>query len=204
MILDIKFVILSSILIGFIIPLYIYREKVFSFIYKKGDINIFLNDIKLHMKKEHPKIPIDYSIIEKTKDEKDIRVRQTIIVEDIVSQFFNYSYEKETQGTVTKDKLWSTYEKNSPHNVKHPTDWTQRKELAWNRDNHKCNRCGREISFKDSITSFVKEIEDGGAYNIENIITLCLDCNRTINSKNPKSTMSNLALTDRLMIFVES
>lgn len=204
MVLDIKFIILSSILIGAIIPLYIYREKIFAFAYKKGDIEIFIRDIKLHMKKEHPRINFDYSIIEKTKDEKDIRIRETIIVEDIVAQYFNYDFAKRTQGTVSKDKLWTNYEEKSKSNTKSPSDWQQRRELAWNRDHKKCNRCGIETKLNDSASIFVKELNDGGGYNVENIITLCSDCNRIIHSKNHKNTMATLTLNDKLMVFVES
>ncbi|UTJ05756.1 HNH endonuclease [Arcobacter roscoffensis] len=204
MILDIKFIVLSSLLIAAIIPLYIYREKVFAFAYRKGDIEPFLDLVKNHMKKEHPLVPINYAIVEKTADEKDIRVRETIIVEDIVSQYFNYEYEKQTQGSVSKDKLWTGYDEKSVHNVKMPSDWVQRKELAWARDNQKCNRCAKTVSLKNSISIFVKDIEDGAGYNIENIITLCEDCNRVLNSKNPRNTMANLELMDRLMKYVES
>lgn len=204
MVLDYKFIFFSSLLIAAIIPLYIYREKLFSFAYKKGDMEIFIKDLKLHMKKDHPRINIDYSIIEKTKEEKDDRVRQTLIVENVISQFFEYDYIKKTQNPVSKDKLWTGYEEKSKTNTKTPSDWSQRRELAYNRDHEKCNRCGIHISFKDSASSFVKEISDGGGYNIENIITFCSDCYMIEKSTNSQNTQSNLKLTDRLMTFVES
>lgn len=204
MVLQWDFIIYSTILIGAIIPLYIYRERIFSFAYKKGDMEIFIRDIKLHMKKEHPRINIDYSVIEKTKDEKDIRVRQTLIVEDIISQFFGYDFQRRTQGTVSKDKLWTNYDEKSKTNSKAPSDWAQRRELAWNRDHKKCNRCGCETKLKDSASIFVREISDGGGYNVENVITLCSDCNRIIHSKNHANTMATLSLTDKLMVFVAS
>lgn len=204
MVLDVKFIILASLLTASIIPLYIYREKVFAFAYKSGSIEPFLDLVKNYMKQEHPKIPIDYSIVERTKEEKDIRIRETLIVEDVVSQYFNYEYEKQTQGSVSKDKLWTGYNEKSTHNHKTPSDWPQRKELAWARDNHKCNRCAKTTQLKDSVSIFVKDIEEGAGYNIENIITLCSDCNRILTSKNSKNTMSNLLIMDKLMGFVES
>lgn len=204
MVLDIEFIIFSSILIGAIIPLYIYRQKIFSFAYKTGSMEIFIRDVKLHLKKDHPKINFDYSIIEKTSDEKDIRVRQTIIVEDLVSQYFTYDYLKVTQGTIAKDKLWTNYEEKSKSNAKTPSDWSQRRELAWNRDHEKCNRCGTKSKLNDSMNIFVKDISDGGGYNVENIITLCSDCYRIINSKNHANTMATLNLHDKLMVFVEA
>lgn len=201
---NIEFLISSTILIGAIIPLYIYRKQIFKFAYKKGDLETFLKDLKLHMSKDHPKIRFEYGIVQKTKDEKDIRIRQTLIVEDIINQFFNYEYIKKTQKTVSSDKLWTGYKEKSKSNPKVPNDWTQRRKLAWERDNQCCNRCGCKTKFEDSHSCFVKEIENGGGYNLENIIVLCSDCNKILNSKNPTSTIASLQLNDRLMIFVES
>lgn len=202
--LDIDFIFYSSIIILFLIPLYIYREKVFAFVYKKGDISLFVKDVKLHMQNEHPKIKIDYSIIERTKDEKDIRIRETLIVEDIVSQFFFYNYTKNTQSDISRDKHWSGYEEKSKTNEKYPNDWPIRKDFAWKREEGKCNRCGNKITLDNTFTTFVKDIKNGGGYNFENIIILCSDCNKVLNTQNPKNTISSLALNEKLMFFVHS
>lgn len=202
--LDLEFIFYSSILIGSIIPLYIYRQRIFSFAYKTGSLEFFIQDLKLHMKKEHPKIRFDYSIIQKTKNEKDIRIQETLIVEDIVNQFFNYEYEKRTQKGVSKDKLWTGYEDKSKTNSKTPKDWTERRELAWSRDNQSCNRCGTKIKFENTYTTFAKSIKDGGGYNLENIIVLCSDCNKILNSTNPINTIASLSLNEKLMVFVKS
>lgn len=201
---NIEFLISSAILIAAIIPLYIYRKKVFKFAYKKGDLNTFLKDVKLHMSKEHPKIRFEYGIVEKTKNEKDIRIRETLIVEDIISQFFNYEFIKKTQKTVSSDKLWTGYDEKSKSNTKTPNDWPQRRKLAWERDKQCCNRCGVKTKFEDSYSTFVKEIDKGGGYNLENIIVLCTDCHNILNSNNSANTIANLQLNDKLMIFVES
>ncbi|MGM0519644.1 MAG: HNH endonuclease [Campylobacterota bacterium] len=200
--LDIKFIVASLILLSSIIPLYIYREKIISIVYTKGSIKEFINDIKLHMNKYHPFIPINYAIIKKSENEKDIKVRQTIIVENIITQFINYDYEKMTQGTVSKDKLWSGYEKNSVSSTQKPGDWKARRELAWNRDEKRCNRCGQTIELNDSNINFVKNIEDGGGYNVENLLVLCSDCNKVINIEDIKP--SSLEVQDRLMFYVQS
>ena len=200
--LDIKFIIPSLILIGGIIPLYIYRKEIISFVYKKGNIKEFLKDVKLHMNKYHPFIPINYSIVKKTQNEKDITVAQTLIVENIVDQFINYKYEKMTQKTVSKDKLWSNYDKNSISFFKKPGDWKARIELAWNRDEKRCNRCGKTIEFNDLNINFVKDIKDNGGYNVENLIILCSDCNKIVNNNSIKP--SSLEIQDRLMFYVES
>ncbi len=202
--LDLDFIISSSLLIACIIPLYIYREKIFPFIYKKGNIELFLKDIKLHMMKIHPKFNYDYAIVKKTKDEKDIRIRETLIIENIVEQYFNFEYIKNTQATVSSDKLWTGYEEKSKSSSKLPSDWTRRREVAYTRDKGRCNRCARKIDIEDTYTNFAKDIDKGGGYNFENIIILCADCNKIINSTDPTSTIHNLSLTDELMVFVAS
>jgi len=201
-ILDYTFVIYSSLLISFLIPLYIYRQKVFSFAYKKGSLDFFIKDVKQHMQRNHPKISFYYLIIEKTKDEKDIRIRETLIVEEIISQFFYHEYEKNTQKGLPKEKLWSTYEEKSFSNPKTPNDWKKRRELAWIRDENKCNRCGTQLKMDDFFTTFVKDIAKGGGYNFENIIVLCSDCNKTLNTQNPKNSIASLLLNDKLLKYV--
>ena len=205
MILDMTFVLFAGLIVLALIPLYIYREKVFPFIYKDNNtFDLFVRDLQVHMKKEHPVINFDYSIIEKTKDEKNIRLRETLIVEDIVAQFFNYKYTKRTQSLISKENLWTGYDEKSKSSTKLPSDWKQRKELAWRRDNQRCNRCKTVCSLDNSFTNFAKDIEKGGGYNFENIITLCSDCNRILNSTNQKRTISSLNLNDTLMRFVSN
>lgn len=201
--LDSTFIILSTLLIGSLIPLYIYRKRVFPFAYRTGNLDLFIKDIKQYMKQEYPNLEIDYSIIKKTKDEKDIKVRETLIVENIINQFFYYAYEKNTQGTVSKEKLWTNYEKKSFSNPKFPSDWKERRALSWQRDNGKCNRCGTKMRLEDTFTTFAKDIDEGGGYNLENIIILCSDCNKVINSENPKNSIASLQLNDKLMLFVD-
>jgi 5-methylcytosine-specific restriction endonuclease McrA len=156
------------------------------------------------MSKHHPKIKIDYSIIEKTQNEQEFKVRETLIVENVINQFFNYNYQKETQETVPSNKLWTNYIEKSKSNPKYPNDWSQRKDMAWKRDNKSCNRCGDKISLESVYTNFVNDIKNGGGYNLENIIILCSDCNKIINTINPKNTLSSLDLNDSLMIYVKS
>ncbi|MDY0051288.1 MAG: HNH endonuclease signature motif containing protein [Aliarcobacter sp.] len=202
--LNLDFIIYSSLLVSSLIPLYIYRKKIFKTKYKKDDgFSIFIKDLKLHMAKHHPKIKLDYSIIEKTQNEQDFKIREILIIENIIEQFYNYNYQKKTQETVPSDKLWVNYIEKSKSNTKYPNDWLQRREIAWRRDNKSCNRCGNIISLDNACTSFVKEIKDGGGYNFENIIILCSDCNKIINSNNPKNTIISLSLNDGLMIYVK-
>lgn len=200
--LDSTFIILASLLIACLIPLYIYRRKVFSFSYKTGDLDLFIKDLKEYMQRNHPKMSFDYSIIEKTKDEKDIRIKETLIVEDIINQFYYYDYEKETQKDIPREKHWTGYEEKSFSNPKVPSDWKERRKLAWQRDENKCNRCGTKIRLEDTFTTFAKDISKGGGYNFENIIILCSDCNKVINSQNPKNGIASLQLNESLMKYV--
>ncbi|MDZ7819125.1 MAG: HNH endonuclease [Aliarcobacter sp.] len=203
MLLDIDFIISSGLLIACLLPLYIYRKKIFTRYKSGGTFHLFVKDLKLHMTQHHPKIKIDYSIIDKTENEKNTKLRETLIVENVVQQFFEYPYKKNTQEAIPKEKLWINYMEKSTSNPKYPSDWPQRKELAWKRDNNCCNRCGDKIALNNSFSIFVKDIKDGGGYNFENIIILCSDCNKILNSTNVKNTISSLNLNDRLILFIE-
>ena len=156
MILDNLFVILAGLLTVCLIPLYIYRQKVFTFSYKKGPIEFFVKDLKLYLHNEHPRIHFDYSIIEKTKNEKDIRIRETLIVENIINQFFYYEYEKKTQKGIQREKLWTSYEEKSYTNPKTPSDWKERRDLAWQRDKSKCNRCRTTLKLEMYLQLLLK------------------------------------------------
>lgn len=205
MILELDFIILGCLIILSLLPLYIYRKKLFIPKSPTGDFEIFIKDLKLHMQKYHPNIKIDYSIIEKTKNEPNLEFRETFIVENIVEQYFNYPYKKITQKSVSRDKLWANYDEKSLSNSKLPNDWQQRKELAWRRDNRCCNRCGNYlISLNEVYTNFVKDIKDEGSYSLENIIVLCADCNKVLNSTNHKNSMDSLILNDKLLHLVKT
>ena len=203
MVLDLNFVIYTSLLILTLIPLYIYQERIFKYKFKNiKNFDLFIKDLMLHMKNHHPKIDIDYSIIKKTSYEKNLKWREILIIEDVVQQFFYFSYEKKTQKSVPKDKLWQNYEEKSICNTKIPTDWIQRKELAYYREDKCCDRCGDKLlSVNDAYTIFIKDIQKGGGYNLENIAILCNDCYKILNSKDEKQTLSSLTINDKLLVF---
>lgn len=203
MLLDIQFTIAAILLILALLPLYIYRKRIISKFKESDSFPLFVQDIKAHMSVYHPKIKINYSIIERTKNKNDPILREALIIENIVEQFFDYPYEKKTQNPVAKEKLWVNYIEKSQSNAKYPSDWIQRKELAWSRDNRCCNRCAQELSLDNTFTSFVKDISEGGSYSLENIIILCADCNKVINSTNPRNTISSLPLNDKLLFFAQ-
>lgn len=200
--LDENFILYSCFLLLLLVPLYIYKGKI-PFLAKNEELGIFLKDVALYLSNNHPYISFEYNmIIEKTKQQEDIKVREGIIVDNLVIQFVKYNYILTTQDSVPLAKLWSTYNENSKSNSKYPIDWQKRKELAWNRDDKKCNRCGRHLSITDTNTSFVNDISDGGGYNMENIIILCSDCKKILKETNVKT--SSLQINENLLKYVQS
>lgn len=182
--LDINFIILSTLLTACLLPFYIYRKKVLSFYFKKQDITSFIKDLKIYLKINIKNIKFTYEILESIKEEKDPRMKQTLIIEDMISQFVNYKYSTSTQTQIAHNLIWSSYENDSlAVKNKAPSDIKRRKELAWKRDGEHCDRCGQKTKLLDSHLSFAKNIEDGGTYHFENLVTLCSDCYRIVNSK---------------------
>ena len=199
------YVILSSIIIVSIIPVYIYRKKLFKFAYKKDGFTEFIKELKLHLKRIYPKFQFDYSIISKTSKEKDSRVRQSLVVENIISQLIEYDLDIKTQDGVTRDKLWTGYDELSKNSSKKPSDWKKRRELVWNRDKKSCIRCTKAVQFNDSVTLFVSDYELGGGFNVENLYTVCTDCNQILNKNDStiKFRASNLEVYEDLYKLVD-
>lgn len=202
MILDVKFVLSGLIIIIILIPLYIYRKEIYNSFYKQGNIKQFLRNVDAYLSSTYPKIRFDFSKLEESvEEEKDIRIKETLIVEELVRQFAYYEYELNTQATVSKDKLWSSYDTNSKlvKDNKLPIDWNQRKEAAWIRDKNKCNRCGNKTKLVDAQALLAKQMKNGGGFNMENIVILCHDCSRVMKSANIERTRKDLNILDNLM-----
>ncbi len=202
MLLDVKFVSAGLIVILILIPLYIYRKEIYKRFYKSGNIKQFIRNVDAYLSTYHPKIRFDFSKLqEKVSEEKDIRIKETLIVEELVRQFTYYDYELHTQRTVSKDKLWNGYDTNSKllKDNKFPIDWNQRKEAAWIRDENKCNRCGTKTKLVDAHALLAKQMRNGGGFNLENIVILCNDCTRVIKSANLERTRKDLNILDNLM-----
>ena len=201
--LELDFIIYASLLIAALLPLYIYRKRIFRAKYSDNGFSFFIKDLKLHMSEYHPKIKIDYSRIDKKKIDETLEEREKIVIESVVAQYFNSPYEKDTQDGIAKEKYWLNYYEKSISNSKFPNDWPLRKEAALRRDDSSCNRCGQKLTYDEATTTFVKDINKGGGYNLENIIILCSDCNRVLNTSNPKNTMYSLTLNDKLIFLIK-
>lgn len=182
-------------------PLYIYRKQIYKRFTKKGNINIFIKELDSYLSYNYPKIEFDFKIVDKIKEEENFRLKEILIVEDLVKQFAYYEYELNTQASIPKEKLWNNYDQNSRllKDNKFPIDWPQRKEAAWIRDNGKCNRCGTKVSLIDANPLLAKQMKNGGGFNLENIVILCNDCSRVIRSENLEKTRKDLKILDNLM-----
>lgn len=199
--LDLEFIILGTLIIIALAPLYIYRKEIYKRFAKKGNIKIFIKELDSYLSYNYPKISFNYNIADKVKDEEDFRLKEMLIVEDLVKQFAYYDYELNTQPSIAKEKLWNNYDQNSRllKDNKFPIDWSQRKEAAWIRDNGKCNRCGTKVTLVDANPLLAKQMKNGGGFNLENIVILCNDCSRVIKSENIEKTRKDLKILDNLM-----
>lgn len=192
------FFLIFVVLIIFLLFLYFYRKKLNPTKYKDTeDLNLFLKDLNLYMKHHHPKIDINYNILEKIKTEHNVKIKKSLIIEDVVNQFINYSYAKKTKQGLPREKYWTNYLEKSLSNPKYPNDWLLRREFVWRRENKCCDRCGKNLELNEVYTLFIKEIASGGQYNLENIVCLCIDCNKILNSKkeNPYLLLNDKLLT---------
>lgn len=203
--LGLDYIIISSLIIISIAPIYVYRKKIFSFAYKTDGFSEFVKELKIYLKRTYPKFHFDFSIIAKTSHEKDSRVRQSLVAENIISQLVEYEFERETQSGVSKDKLWIGYDEFSKPGSRKPTDWKKRRELVWQRDNKSCVRCSKEIKFDETITTFVTDFEIGGGFNVENLFSVCTDCNQILNKNDTsiKFRTTNLDAYDHLYKLVD-
>ncbi len=201
MLLDSKFVFFGSLIIISLIPLYIYRKEIYKGLSKKGNLKVFIEDLKIYLSYNYPKINFNFNIVEKLEKNDSFKTKQILIIEDLNSQFSYYEYELNTQKSVSKDKLWSSYEQNSTlhKDNKLPIDWSKRKEIAWFREDGKCNRCGTKTKLVDANALLAKQMKNGGGFNLENIVILCNDCTRIIKSQNLEKTKKDLKFLDKLM-----
>lgn len=201
MVLDYTYVLFSTImLIVFVVPLYIYRKRIFKKLYIEDDFTLFIRDIKIFLRINYPLIPFEYSIVDDLQKEPNSTTKEILVIENLNNQFTFFDYSPQTQNNIPSDFLWDTYQKNSkPLKSKLPADWSRRKDLAWKRDNKFCKRCGHETSFDSAQIAFVKPIEEGGTYHFENLYTLCSDCYRLLNSEDKNKTAKSLDIYDKMM-----
>lgn len=195
-----EFVIYSLIALSSLLPLYIYRQGIFKFLYKPSNFKAFISEVKKYLNTNHPHIKLDYSIVEKTLNEKNPKTRQILVIENLLTQFCEFDMSLVTQSSIEKSLLWQTYEIDStPIKDKLPKDWLRRKDTVWKRDNCQCKRCGIKLSMNDTHVYLLKEIKNGGTYHFENLLSTCIDCYRILNSNDLGKIVKSLNITDTLM-----
>lgn len=173
--------VLIAVLILAILLLFLLLRKNINFSFRDKRISAFNNDIKIYLQQNYPKINFNYAVFDDTKKEKDIRVRQMLIAENLASQFAKYDFEFNTQVPVESKLLWDSYEYESkPAKNKRPNDLRRRKELTYKRDNQSCIRCGLPLELDDALLATIKPFGEGGTYHFENLATLCKDCYKVL------------------------
>ena len=58
---------------------------------------------------------------------------------------------------------------------------------------------GLKIDLSNSNALLVKQMKDGGGFNLENIVILCHDCTKIVKSSNLDKTTKDLVLLDKLV-----
>lgn len=181
-------------------------KKIKSLFSKSDDLEkyeIFVNLLKNYLENYYPKILFDFSNKNRLKKEFNLDLQKSFLIESLIKQFIEFDYKKITQNSVKRELTWEGYGLNSTPNKKVPNDFIRRKELVFYRDKSTCNRCGTVIErLSQASFCFVQEIEDGGGYNIENIILLCSSCNQVVNNFKENYNEMELIFRDKLYEFI--
>ena len=182
--------------------LYYFRKKLFKFYYETSNSKSSIENIKQYLKKNHSKIKFNYKILDELLNAEQHQEIQIIeAIDNLVSQFVNYQLDTNSlHKQIAKELLWDSYTFNSkPNGTKLPPDWSQRKVVTAQRDNHICQRCGIKLKAENTQLHIIKPIADGGQYYLENLIILCRDCEKITTKQNIKY----LDIKDKLNSFVK-
>jgi hypothetical protein len=200
--LGLDFIISSLVLIVVIfVLLYYFRKDIFKFYYKQSNFDIFIENIKIYLLKNHSKIDFNFKIIEDTASEPNPQARCFSIADKLISQFINHNFDTQTLSlNIKQNQLWDSYTFNStPHGTKLPDDWAQRKSIALQRDKNICQRCGIKTKPENAQLYTILPISQGGKYYLENLIIVCRDCEKVLTHNNIKY----LNIKDELYAFVQ-
>lgn len=62
-------------------------------------------------------------------------------------------------------------------NGKYPPDWDERRDAVWDRQRHRCGRCGRHKRDMSAIeVHHLRFLSQGGTNDLDNLVGLCGDC----------------------------
>lgn len=194
--LEIVYIAVALIIISLLLLMaFLFKRKT-----KKQQINsVNKKDLVKYLLKNYPKINFDVSSLGKT-DFDDFENQKIAVVEDLVTQFANIPVNfPNSASSIDHDLIWEAYQINSkPPKGKTPPDLSRRKEATLFRDKHTCQRCSFNLSKENMRIYFLRDIEDGGDYSFENMISVCNDCNRILHSNEIKKTIHELDLTEKL------
>ena len=167
------------------------------------DFEKFEMNFKDHLHNDYPNFVFDFSIFEKLFEKENTALKKMLIVENISEQFCEQDH-KIKQVKITEDTLfWNGYIQNSkPPKGKLPNDYTQRIDLLAQLEDFRCQRCGVSLRNDQGYLNLRKQPENGGGYNIENLIYCCNDCHRIINAKDSQRLWKDTIFYDRLKMFV--
>lgn len=191
----VAFIIVSMILI----MAFSFKRKI-----KKSNKNrINKKDIVKYLLKNYPKIDFDVSIFNK-KPTDDIIQDKITVVENLVMQYATLKVEfPNSAPPIEHQHIWDTYIINSkPPKGKTPPDIKRRKEAMLFRDKHTCQRCSKNLHIEDVYIYYLKDINDGGDYNLENMLSICGDCHKVLKSEDIEKTIQELELTDKLYTII--
>lgn len=191
-------------LLGISIFVYTFRKPIMRLIYKKTSLDLFLTRLRSYLEKTYPDIKFDYSIIHESQSEPNPEARKYMIADNMVDQFQKIQIDTSKYPKNTpKDLQWSSYLFNcEPNKDKLPKDWIQRKNALAIRDHRKCFRCSKQIDIKTIYPKMIRPLEDGGKYYLENLIPLCIDCDKLL-SDDPKKKTGFLTIKDKLYEIVK-
>ncbi len=173
------FSISSMLLISLVVgTLFTFRRKIFFFLYKETDIDLFLKTLDEKLKTTYPKLTFDFRYLEKIKDEPNPDAKKYALIDNIINQYEAISYTPiHSKKLISANMLWSSYAFNSKNtNNKLPEDWLLRKNAIFERDEKTCQKCSKKMALKDSDILFIKPLEKGGDFYVENMLLVCNDC----------------------------
>jgi len=197
--LGIDYIISSLIWLAIIFTIvFTFRKHIKKLFYPEVSLDLFTSKLKHYLQEKYPKIKFDLSIIKESKSEKNPDLRKYTIIENILEQYKNLKIDKEKLPQSTPTSLrWDGYIFNcEPDKDKLPPDWGKRKNALIIRDHKRCLRCSKTVTLNTIAIHLIRPINDGGKYYLENLLSVCKDCEKVL-SNDPKK-MANLNIKDDL------
>lgn len=185
------------------ILMFYFRKKIFYFLYKKENLEHFINEVKEYLETTYPDFKFDFSFI-KGIQERNPDAKKYEILDNLIQQYLSRPYKPMVTNPM-KEKLWDSYVMFSkPEGTKLPSDWMKRKNVILERENKRCQRCSKKITLLKSDIILIKPITDDGTYYLENMVLLCHDCVKIENQKtDPTIDLKGLDIILELYNFVK-